>query len=57
MGSKTGSGALTMQIYNAADGNLLWRFYKAMNDNVFSSTDELMTRMMKKVARNFPYEK
>jgi hypothetical protein len=28
-----------------------------MNDNVFGSTDELMTRMMKKVARNFPYEK
>ena len=57
MGSKTGSGALTMQIYNGGDGNLLWRFYKAMNDNVFSSTDELITRMMKKVARNFPYEK
>ncbi|MGN6531544.1 MAG: hypothetical protein ACTHK0_07305 [Ginsengibacter sp.] len=57
MGSKTGSGALTLQIYNGADGNLLWRFYKAMNDNVMSSTDELITRMMKKVARNFPYEK
>lgn len=57
MGGKTGSGALTMQIYNGADGNLLWRFYKAMNDNVMSSSDELITRMMKKVARNFPYEK
>jgi hypothetical protein len=57
MGSKTGSGALTLQIYNGTDGNLLWRFYKAMNDNVMSSTDELITRMMKKVARNFPYEK
>jgi hypothetical protein len=57
MGSKTGSGALTLQIYNGNDGNLLWRFYKAMNDNVMSSTDELITRMMKKVARNFPYEK
>ena len=57
LGSKTGSGALTMQIYNGRDGELLWRFYKAMNDNVFGSTDELMERMMKKVARNFPYEK
>jgi len=57
MGSKTGSGALTMQIYNGTDGNLLWRFYKAMNDDVMSSTDELITRMMKKVSRNFPYEK
>lgn len=57
MGSKTGSGALTLQIYSGTDGNLLWRFYKAMNDDVMSSTDELITRMMKKVARNFPYEK
>ena len=57
LGSKTGSGALTMQIYNGADGNLLWRFYKAMDDNVMSSTDQLMERMMRKVSRNFPYEK
>jgi hypothetical protein len=57
MGSKTGSGALTLQIYNGEDGNLLWRFYKAMNDDVMSSTDQLITRMMKKVSRNFPYER
>jgi hypothetical protein len=57
IGSKTGSGALTMQVYNGSDGNLLWRFYKAMNDDVMSSTDQLITRMMKKVSRNFPYEK
>ena len=57
MGSKTGSGGLTMQIYNGADGELLWRFYKAMNDDVMSSTDELIERMMRKVARNFPYDK
>jgi hypothetical protein len=57
IGSKTGSGALTMQIYNGADGNLLWRFYKAMNDDVMSSTDQLMERMMRKVSPNFPYEK
>lgn len=57
IGSKTGSGALTLQVYNGSDGNLLWRFYKAMNDDVMSSTDQLITRMMKKVSRNFPYEK
>jgi hypothetical protein len=57
MGSKTGSGALTLQVYDGKDGNLLWRFYKAMNDDVMSSTDQLITRMMKKVSRNFPYEK
>ena len=57
LGSKTGSGGLTMQIYNGTDGELLWRFYKAMNDDVLSSTDELIERMMRKVARNFPYDK
>ena len=57
MGSKTGSGALTMQLYNGTTGNLLWRFYKAMNDDVMSSSDQLMERMMRKVSRNFPYEK
>ena len=57
MGGKTGSGALTMQIYNGSDGELLWRYYKAMDDNVMGSTDQLMERMMRKVSRNFPYEK
>ncbi len=57
LGSKTGSGGLTMQIYNGGDGELLWRFYKAMNDDVFSSTDVLVERMMRKVARNFPYDR
>jgi hypothetical protein len=57
MGGKTGSGSLTMQIYGGDDGNLLWRFYKAMDDNVMGSTDQLMERMMRKVSRNFPYEK
>lgn len=57
MGGKTGSGALTLQIYNGKDGELLWRFYKAMDDNVMSSTDVLIERMMRKVSRNFPYEK
>jgi hypothetical protein len=55
-GSKTGSGALTMQIYNAKDRELLWRFYKEMNEDVMSSANQVMERMMRKVARNFPYE-
>lgn len=53
---KTGSGALTMQIYNGSTGNLLWRFYKEMNEDVMSNANEVMERMMRKVARNFPYE-
>ncbi len=54
---KTASGALTMQIYNAKDGELLWRFYKEMNEGVLSNANEVMERMMRKVSRNFPYEK
>jgi hypothetical protein len=53
--AKTGSGSLTMQIYNGKDGDLLWRFYKEMNEDVTSSANEVMERMMRKVARNFPY--
>jgi hypothetical protein len=57
LGSKTGSGALTMTINDGSNGDLLWRFFKSMNDSVFSSTDELVDRMMRKVSRNFPYSK
>jgi hypothetical protein len=57
LGSKTGSGQLVMQIKDATDGELLWRFSKAMDDGVFSSAGQLMERMMRKVSRNFPYEK
>ena len=54
---KTGSGGLTMQIYNGEGGGLLWRFYKEMNENISSNGNEIMERMMRKVSRNFPYEK
>lgn len=56
-GGKTGSGTLTMVINDGATGDLLWRFFKTMDDNVMSSTDDLIERMMRKVSRNFPYEK
>lgn len=54
---KTANGLLTMQIYNGADGDLLWRFHKEMDEDVLGSPNQVMERMMKKVARNFPYEK
>ena len=57
LGSKTGAGALTMAINDGKSGDLLWRFFKSMSDSVFTSTDELIDRMMRKVSRNFPYTK
>jgi hypothetical protein len=57
LGSKSGSGSLTMTINEGSNGDLLWRFYKSMSDTVFTTTDDLIDRMMRKVSRNFPYSK
>jgi hypothetical protein len=57
IGAKTASGELTMQIKNGSSGDLLWRFVKKMDETAFSSAGQLMERMMRKVSRNFPYEK
>ncbi|MCG9794201.1 hypothetical protein [Flavobacterium algicola] len=59
VGFGTGSvatGALTMQINDGENGDLIWRFYKQMNEDVMSSPSAMMERMMRKVGRNFPYE-
>ena len=55
LGGKTGSGSLFLTLNNGSDGELLWRFFKSMDDNIASSTDDLVERMMRKVSRNFPY--
>ncbi len=54
---KVATSDLTMHIYNSQDGELLWRFYKQMDEDVMSSPQAMMERMMRKVGRNFPYEK
>ena len=54
-GGKTGTGTLTMTLNNGADGELLWRFFKTMDQGITSSTDDLVESMMRKVSRNFPY--
>lgn len=57
LGSKVGSGLLVMNINDGKSGDMIWRFSKKMDDNVFSSANQLIERMMRKVSRNFPYEK
>ena len=54
-GGKTGTGSLVMTLNNGLDGELLWRFFKTMDEGIMSSTDDLVERMMRKVSRNFPY--
>jgi hypothetical protein len=56
-GSKTGDGGLTIQIANGFDGELLWKYSKRMNESLFSSTDDVIERQMRKLSRNFPYAK
>jgi hypothetical protein len=56
-GSKTGEGGITLQIANGSDGEMIWRYTKRMNENLLSSTDDVMERQMRKISRNFPYKK
>lgn len=57
LGSKVGSGLLVMNINDGKSGDMIWRFSKKMDDTVFSSANQLIERMMRKVSRNFPYDK
>ncbi|MFA6275570.1 MAG: hypothetical protein WC622_02410 [Pedobacter sp.] len=57
LGGKTGTGTLTLTLNNGVSGDLLWRFFKTMDDGITTSTDNLVERMMRKVSRNFPYTK
>lgn len=56
-GGKTGTGSLVLTLNNGTNGDLLWRFTKTVNDDITTSTDEVVEHIMRKVARNFPYSK
>jgi len=56
-GGKTGSGTLTMVLNDGNSGDMIWRFYKTMDDNYRKGTDDLIESMMRKLSRNFPYQK
>jgi len=57
LGSKTGEGGITLQIANGSDGEMIWRYTKRMNESLFTSTDDVIERQMRKISRNFPYSK
>lgn len=54
-GGKTGSGTLTMVLNDGVSGEMIWRFYKTMDDNYRKGTDDLVESLMRKLSRNFPY--
>lgn len=55
-GGKSGTGTMFLTLNNGLDGDLLWRFFKTMDDSIMSSTDDMVERMMRKISRNFPYK-
>ena len=54
-GPNIASGLLIMNINDGTTGELIWRFTKEKNQDVFSSANAMVEHMMRKVARNFPY--
>lgn len=53
----TGTGALTMKIYDGSNDDMLWNFYYSKSDSFAKSSKELIEQLMKKVANVFPYRK
>ncbi len=52
---KTGLGSLTLMLYHGENGELLWRFFKIVDDDFTAANKELVERLMRKVSRNLPY--
>ncbi|QNF34878.1 hypothetical protein HUW51_19910 [Adhaeribacter swui] len=48
-------GTLTLMLHSGTTGELLWRFFKIMDDDFTSANPEIIQRLMRKVSRNLPY--
>lgn len=55
MGGGIASGSITIQIHEAKEGRMLWRFNRDIVEGVFSSEHGIKRKMMRQIARNFPY--
>jgi hypothetical protein len=53
---KTATGSMVMKLYGKSSSALLYRFYKELGEDISSNSNEIMERMMKKIAYNFPYK-
>ncbi|TAE70586.1 MAG: hypothetical protein EAZ85_11755 [Bacteroidetes bacterium] len=56
-GSKTNQTTCILQLHDSKKGDLLWRYDRQVSGGWASSTDDLVERIMRQVARNFPYKK
>ncbi len=57
IGAKTNQTTCIMQINEGSNGDLLWRYDRQVAGGWSNSTDDLVERIMRQVARNFPYKK
>ncbi|MDX5423361.1 MAG: hypothetical protein LPK07_06670 [Hymenobacteraceae bacterium] len=51
----TNSGKTTINIYDGASGELLWKYEKALSRSLGSDTNTMVTTIMRKASRKFPY--
>ena len=56
-GGATNKARLYLTIHNGLDGDLLWSFNHQASGGLGSDVESVVKRLMKKVARNFPYKK
>ncbi|WP_345949368.1 hypothetical protein ABDD95_21205 [Mucilaginibacter sp. PAMB04274] len=52
---KTAEVTLTIKVANGADGELLWRYSKKMNEMGSAESKDVFERQMEKLTRNLPY--
>ena len=55
--AKVATSEMTISIYNGLDNELLWSFNKIKDQELHSTTNDVITSIIEKVIWNFPYKK
>lgn len=53
----TNSGKTSINIYDGASGDLLWKYDKSLSRSLGSDTGTIITTIMRKASKKFPYSK
>ncbi len=56
-GGSTNTGKLSMSINDGKTGELLWKYDKTLSRGLGSDTGSIITTIMRKASRQFPYDK
>ena len=57
MGGPTNTGKLAININDGKSGELLWKYDKSLSRGFGSDTNSIITTIMRKASRQFPYSK